>query len=131
VEPERIGRAGQELAALDPGAVARRFPLVEGAVPLFDDDVKLIVNNTWRPALSVIGAAGLPDAPSAGAVLLDAVSLRLSFRIPPPIDAETARAAATLPIQADLFALRGVPQRPSVSVLMGRDGRDLSAAVSQ
>jgi acetylornithine deacetylase/succinyl-diaminopimelate desuccinylase-like protein len=100
--PEGLREEVEELAALDPGAVARRFPLVEGAVPLFDDDVELILNNTWRPALSVIGAAGLPDAPTAGAVLHDAVSLRLSFRIPPPIDAETARAALERIVTTDV-----------------------------
>jgi acetylornithine deacetylase/succinyl-diaminopimelate desuccinylase-like protein len=100
--PDGLREDVAELVALDAGAVTRRFPLVDGAVPLLDDDVELIVNNTWRPALSVIGAAGLPDAASAGAVLLDAVSLRLSFRLPPPVDAETARAALEKVVTTDV-----------------------------
>ncbi|GAA1322723.1 M20/M25/M40 family metallo-hydrolase [Pseudonocardia xinjiangensis] len=100
--PDGLREEVEELVALDPGRVTRRFPLVEGVVPLVADDVELIVNNTWRPALSVIGAAGLPEASSAGAVLLDAVSLRLSFRLPPPVDAETARAALEKVVTTDV-----------------------------
>ncbi|MFJ5221216.1 hypothetical protein ACIP98_42285 [Streptomyces sp. NPDC088354] len=51
--PAGLGKEAEALAALGLGAVARQFPLAEGAVPLFSDDVELIVNNTWRPVLSV------------------------------------------------------------------------------
>jgi acetylornithine deacetylase/succinyl-diaminopimelate desuccinylase-like protein len=67
-----------------------------------DDEVELILNNTWRPTLSVIGAAGLPDPADAGAVLRTSTSLRLSLRIPPTVDAETACAALVRVLTTDV-----------------------------
>ena len=90
------------VAAIDPGASARRYPLVPGMSATSDDEVELILNNTWRPTLSVIGAAGLPDPAEAGAVLRASTTLRLSFRTPPTVDAETARAALVKILTADV-----------------------------
>jgi acetylornithine deacetylase/succinyl-diaminopimelate desuccinylase-like protein len=56
----------EELARLDPGALARQQPLAEGVRAVSEDDVELILNNTWRPTLSVIGGAGLPEPAAAG-----------------------------------------------------------------
>ncbi|SNT42692.1 Acetylornithine deacetylase/Succinyl-diaminopimelate desuccinylase [Streptosporangium subroseum] len=91
--PEERRAEAEALAALEPGAAARRYRLADGMRAASDDDVELILNNTWRPTLSVIGAAGLPDPAVAGAVLRASTSLRLSFRTPPTVDAEAARAA--------------------------------------
>ncbi|MFC6079644.1 M20/M25/M40 family metallo-hydrolase [Sphaerisporangium aureirubrum] len=100
--PEPRRAEAEALAALEPGAVARRFPLVAGMRPSSDDDVDLILNNTWRPTLSVIGAAGLPDPAVAGAVLRASTSLRLSFRTPPTVDAEAAKAALVKILTTDV-----------------------------
>src|SRR5262249_39735172 len=51
-----------------------------------------VLNRTWRPALSVVGADGLPPVLSAGNVLLPSISLKLSLRLPPTLDADTAGA---------------------------------------
>jgi acetylornithine deacetylase/succinyl-diaminopimelate desuccinylase-like protein len=56
-----------------------------------EDVGELILNQTWRPALSVTGAAGLPDLKDAGNVTLPMNAVRLSLRLPPACDA--ARAA--------------------------------------
>ncbi len=45
---------------------------------------------TWRPTLSVTGAAGIPDLAHAGSVLRSSTTLRLSFRLPPTADAGNA-----------------------------------------
>jgi acetylornithine deacetylase/succinyl-diaminopimelate desuccinylase-like protein len=58
--------------------------------PLSNDLVELVLNNTWRPTLSVIGAEGLPAARTAGNVFLPATTLKLSFRLAPSADAEQA-----------------------------------------
>jgi acetylornithine deacetylase/succinyl-diaminopimelate desuccinylase-like protein len=91
IPPERRADA-EAAAAAAPGAVKRLYPLAEGMQPASDDEVELILNNTWRPTLSVIGAAGLPDPASAGNVLRASTSLTLSFRIPPLADAKAALA---------------------------------------
>lgn len=92
----------EAVTALDPRGMAARFPLTEGMRAASADDTELLLNNTWRPTLSVIGAAGLPDPATAGAVLHDATSLRLSFRLPPTVDAEVARAALVRTLTTDV-----------------------------
>jgi acetylornithine deacetylase/succinyl-diaminopimelate desuccinylase-like protein len=101
VPAERLAEA-RAAAAAGPGAVQRRYPLVEGAQPVSSDDVELILNNTWRPTLSVIGAAGLPEPAMAGNVLRASTSLKLSFRIPPLADAKAARAALEKILTSDV-----------------------------
>ncbi len=71
-----------------------RFPFVgeenHKAKPISYDLAELVLNRTWRPALSVIGAGGLPDIESAGNVLRPKTSIKLSLRLPPTVDAEIA-----------------------------------------
>jgi acetylornithine deacetylase/succinyl-diaminopimelate desuccinylase-like protein len=62
------------------------------SLPTTKDPVEAILARTWRPALSVTGAAGLPSLDSAGNVLRPKTSLKLSLRIPPTVDAERATA---------------------------------------
>jgi acetylornithine deacetylase/succinyl-diaminopimelate desuccinylase-like protein len=56
------------------------------------DLTELILNRTWRPALSIIGADGLPPSANAGNVLRPMTELKLSLRLPPTSDARTAAA---------------------------------------
>jgi acetylornithine deacetylase/succinyl-diaminopimelate desuccinylase-like protein len=90
------------VAALDPGSPARPWSLVSGARPTSEDDIELILNNTWRPTLSVTGAAGLPDVAEAGAVLRASTSLRLSIRTPPTADAQAAFTAVSRILTTDV-----------------------------
>lgn len=60
------------------------------AMPTTTDPVEGILNRTWRPALSVTGAAGLPSIDAAGNVLRPKTSLKLSMRLPPTIDGHFA-----------------------------------------
>jgi acetylornithine deacetylase/succinyl-diaminopimelate desuccinylase-like protein len=92
IPPERRSDA-RAFAALQPDSAAQGIPFVRGMSAVVADPAELILNNTWRPTLSVIGADGLPDPASAGAVLRPATTLRLSFRTPPTADAEAARIA--------------------------------------
>ncbi|MGH3406828.1 MAG: M20/M25/M40 family metallo-hydrolase [Streptosporangiaceae bacterium] len=90
IPPQRRSDA-RAFAALQPDSAARGIPFVRGMSAVVADPAELILNNTWRPTLSIIGADGLPEPASAGAVLRPATSLRLSFRTPPTADAQTAR----------------------------------------
>ena len=56
------------------------------------DPIEAILNRTWRPALSVTGAAGFPSLDSAGNVLRPKTAFKLSLRIPPTVDGERASA---------------------------------------
>ena len=68
----------------------RKFPFVKGMRPVSIDLADLVLNRTWRPALSVTGAEGLPAPANAGNVLRPKTALLLSLRLPPTVKAESA-----------------------------------------
>ena len=67
-----------------------KFPWADGVGPISDDQVELVLNRTWRPALEITGADGLPPLASAGNVARPRTALKLSLRIPPIVDAMAA-----------------------------------------
>ncbi len=93
VPRDRLEQARAAAAVLG-AEVAARLPFVDGARPLSNDPVELLIGSTWRSTLAVTGADGLPPTASAGNVLLPEITLKLSLRLPPTTDA--ARAAATV-----------------------------------
>jgi acetylornithine deacetylase/succinyl-diaminopimelate desuccinylase-like protein len=81
--------------------VQRAFPWVPGAGPaarpVHDGGsapkppvAELLLDRTWRPALAVTGAEGLPPPASAGNVLRPFTAVKLSMRIPPRLDPHAA-----------------------------------------
>jgi acetylornithine deacetylase/succinyl-diaminopimelate desuccinylase-like protein len=64
-----------------------KFPFANGAQPMSKDPLELLLNRTWRPALSYIGQAGMPDLLQGGNVLRPKTSIKLSLRLPPTLDA--------------------------------------------
>jgi acetylornithine deacetylase/succinyl-diaminopimelate desuccinylase-like protein len=58
--------------------------------PATKDPVELILNRTWRAALAVTGADGLPAIESAGNVQRPYTALKLSLRLPPLVNGEHA-----------------------------------------
>jgi acetylornithine deacetylase/succinyl-diaminopimelate desuccinylase-like protein len=66
--------------------VFNKFPWVPGARPAVSDKVEMILNRTWRPALSITGIDGLPPLGSAGNVLRPFTACKISLRIPPRLD---------------------------------------------
>jgi acetylornithine deacetylase/succinyl-diaminopimelate desuccinylase-like protein len=69
--------------------------------PTTTDPVEAILNRTWRPALSVTGADGLPPIASAGNVLRPKTSLKLSMRLPPTVDGQMASRALQQLLERD------------------------------
>lgn len=67
-----------------------KFPFVPGMRPMHTDLVELVLNRTWRPALSIVGMDGIPPTASAGNVLRPRTVARLSLRVPPTMDAPGA-----------------------------------------
>src|SRR5690606_29469640 len=65
-------------------------PLVPGLRPMADDLAELVLNRTWRPALSVTGVGGIPSLDSAGNVLRPQTAVKLSLRLPPTVDGKRA-----------------------------------------
>ncbi|HET7656376.1 MAG TPA: M20 family metallopeptidase [Luteimonas sp.] len=71
-------------------AVYDKFPLREGLRPMNDDLAELVLNRTWRPALSITGIDGIPSLASAGNVLRPQTAVKLSLRLPPNLDGKRA-----------------------------------------
>lgn len=73
--------------------VVHEFPWKDNMVPSTDDLEEGVLRRTWRPALSVVGANGLPPSENAGNVLRPYTQLQLSIRIPPMVDPGVAQGA--------------------------------------
>jgi acetylornithine deacetylase/succinyl-diaminopimelate desuccinylase-like protein len=86
---ERVAEA-HEVARVLGTEIYDRFPFPPGAGPVSTDPYELILNNTWRPALAITGAAGLPLPADGGNVLRPKTSLKLSLRLPPTCEAARA-----------------------------------------
>ncbi|MFL6246615.1 MAG: M20 family metallopeptidase [Thermoanaerobaculia bacterium] len=86
VPADRLAEAKATAAVLG-DEVWSKFPFLEGVVPVSNDPLELLLNRTWRPALSYIGQAGMPDLVQGGNVLRPKTSIKLSLRIPPSLDA--------------------------------------------
>ncbi len=67
------------------------LPWTEDSGPITSDKVELVLNSTWRPMLSTVGADGLPAVKDGGNVLRPYTTIKLSLRIPPTKDAEDAQ----------------------------------------
>ncbi|HZR03973.1 MAG TPA: M20 family metallopeptidase [Burkholderiales bacterium] len=74
-------------------SVYRKFPFVGGTQPKVTDFGEAVLNRTWRPFLSVVGAEGLPAIKDAGNVLRPRTALKLSLRLPPLVKGAAAIAA--------------------------------------
>ncbi|MBL8545945.1 MAG: M20/M25/M40 family metallo-hydrolase [Hyphomonadaceae bacterium] len=91
VPADRQNQAKVAASALGKEVYAK-FPFVEGMKPAGTEGDQLVLNRTWRPALSVTGFAGAPTPRDAGNVLRPFTELKLSLRVPPTADAKKASA---------------------------------------
>jgi acetylornithine deacetylase/succinyl-diaminopimelate desuccinylase-like protein len=100
IPEQRIAQAEKAAATLG-DMVFRKFPwAVEDPSPS-ESGCELLLNNTWRPTLSITGAEGLPDMVNAGNTLLPFNKLKLSFRLPPTCNADDAALAVKELLDAD------------------------------
>jgi acetylornithine deacetylase/succinyl-diaminopimelate desuccinylase-like protein len=100
IPAERRAQARKAARVLG-GAAVGQMPFIEGVRPLSDDTTQLLLNGTWEPALAAIAQEGLPAMGEGGNVLLPALTLRLSLRIPPTLEPKTASAAVKAALEAD------------------------------
>ncbi len=91
IPQDRIAQA-HKVAEVMSTAVYDKFPFLPGMRPMSDDLVELVLNRTWRPALSITGVDGLPPLVSAGNVLRPLTAVKLSLRLPPTLDGDAAGA---------------------------------------
>jgi acetylornithine deacetylase/succinyl-diaminopimelate desuccinylase-like protein len=100
IPEERLAQAGQTAAIIGDLAI-REYPFAGATQPMAEDITDAILNRTWRPALSTIGADGLPPIADAGNVLRPSTSFMLSLRLPPTVDGEQATQAMKRLFEAD------------------------------
>ena len=100
IPPDRLAQARAAAAVLGE-SVHAKFPLMPGMRPVSNDPLELLLNNNWRPTLSVTGADGLPAFRSAGNVLRPHTTLKLSFRLPPTLAPATAATAIQRTLERD------------------------------
>jgi acetylornithine deacetylase/succinyl-diaminopimelate desuccinylase-like protein len=90
VPPQRMEQAAA-VAGILGTEVYDKFPLHPGVQPVSHDTIELVLNRTWRPALAITGQAGLPPLETAGNVLRPLTAVKVSLRVPPTLDAKSAR----------------------------------------
>ena len=89
VPADRQAQAGEAAGVLG-DAVWDKFPFLPGMRPMAEDLTELVLNRTWRPALSVTGLEGAPSLDNAGNVLRPHTAAKLSLRLPPTLDGTRA-----------------------------------------
>ncbi len=99
--PEARLQQAQLAADVLQDSVFRKFPWADDKGTPAESPYELLLNNTWRPTLSITGADGLPSIGNAGNVLLPKTTLKLSFRLPPSCDPDKAAAAVKKVLDAD------------------------------
>lgn len=88
--PEQYQQQAQLTAQILGDNFQRDYPFAHPTQPVSKNDAELILNRTWRPALSVIGIEGLPHLAQAGNVTVPNLAVKLSMRIPPGCHSEKA-----------------------------------------
>ncbi len=100
VPPDRLEQAKQSAKILG-DAIYSKMPFASGTKPMSDDLTQLVLNRTWRPQLAVTGMEGYPVPENAGNVLLPFSTAKLSLRLPPTCDGETATQSVKRALEAD------------------------------
>jgi acetylornithine deacetylase/succinyl-diaminopimelate desuccinylase-like protein len=100
IPAERRGQAARMAEVLG-AEVFEKYPFVPGVGPVGDDPAELVLNRTWRPALSVTGMDGIPSVDDAGNVLRPLTAAKLSLRLPPSLDAGEASTRLKQLFEAD------------------------------
>ena len=88
---------GEYTGQLGCGALNLSWPEKEAETPTS----ALILSNAWKPCVTVTGIDGFPPTPTAGNVIHPEASLKLSIRLPPTVDHETASHHVKRILEAD------------------------------
>lgn len=100
--PEERREQARKAAEVLGDGIAKKYPLAaEGMRTVSDDPLELLLNNSWRPTLSVTGVDGIPAFADAGNVLRPYTAVKLSFRLPPTCDARKAGEAVKKIVETD------------------------------
>lgn len=99
--PDQRRDQAEAMAAVLGDKVVTDYPLISGMQAMGATHADRILGRTWRPALTVTGADGLPPLANAGNVLRPGTSLKLSLRLPPTTDPVRALEVVRETLEAD------------------------------
>ncbi len=99
--PGQIREKAMALREIVGDSIWEQFPTVDTLRQASETTEEMIVAMNWEPTLSIIGADGIPSVQDAGNVLRTNTDLKLSFRIPPGVDSESAIARAKAILEED------------------------------
>ncbi|HEX4273383.1 MAG TPA: M20 family metallopeptidase [Rhizomicrobium sp.] len=92
VPPDRMAQA-KATAKILKDEVWDKLPFARRTTPMSKGNIEGILNRTWRPQLAITAIDGYPTPENGGNVLLPYTTLKLSLRLPPTCEGETARKA--------------------------------------
>ena len=97
---ERLEQA-RAVAELTGKKVADIYPLVAGMRLAQEEPLERVLAGTWRPALSITGASGMPQPADGGNVLRPKTVAKLSLRLPPTVKSAHAAQRMKQTLEAD------------------------------
>jgi len=100
IPQQRLQQAEQAANVLG-SAIFNDLPFADSVQPRTHTLTDLILNRTWKPALSVIGCNGMPTIENAGNVTLPSLTAKLSMRLPPTCDPQKAALAIKTTLEKD------------------------------
>ncbi len=99
--PEQYKEQAIKTAQILGDQILDDYPFKDNTRAVSTDLSELILNRTWRPALSIIGIEGLPNLIQGGNVTVPNLAVKLSIRIPPGVDPDRAAQVLTETLEAD------------------------------
>ena len=102
VPTDRRDAAEVTAERLGPDWAASAFPWAGGTHAHTAATAEHLLDRTWRGALEVIGADGLPPTAAAGNVLRPSTTLSLAMRLAPHVDAEAAAEAVRVALTTNV-----------------------------
>jgi acetylornithine deacetylase/succinyl-diaminopimelate desuccinylase-like protein len=99
--PEQRSRQAAKAAEVLGDEVWSKYPYLGDTGPISKDPRELVLNRTWTPQLEITGGEGFPPVATAGNVLRQKTTVKVSLRLPPTVDAEKATAALQALLEKD------------------------------
>ena len=99
--PDGVHEQAQQVASLLGAMNIERFPWAGDTNPGAATPAELVLANTWRPSLAVVGLDGAPAIKDAGNALRPMTAAKLVFRLPPTLDAHQAAATVQEILESD------------------------------
>lgn len=93
----------KEIKILGKEQIIKNIPLYDGVKPLKDDIKELLINNRWKPSISLYGIGDAPKFEDKGFSVGKGIKVSLCIRTPPGIDLQAAENALRTTIENNVY----------------------------